>query len=109
MQSVREMLSELYGQPFGDLDGGFLVKETPTHFISVHRRIFNWRLGRTPKDSPNYYDRAYCYYGTDFVTLLRAVGAAVEWDGADDTEPEGFDKNDITGDYAAGGNAWDPL
>lgn len=102
METIPEILSAVLGHKVEQVDGGFLIKETGTHLISVHRMIYNWRVARTPKANPEGPDRAYCYYGNDLFTLLRAVGHAAEWDGADDTDPEGFDKNAMTGMYADG-------
>lgn len=102
-QSTADMLSVLHDAPIAVVDGGFRVKETETSVIDVQRMIFNWRVSRTPKADLDYYDRAYCYYGTSVLVLLRAVSAALEWDGADDTDPVGWDKNALTGEYAAVG------
>jgi hypothetical protein len=81
------------------VDGGLRVKETETHYIDVLRMIYNWRIARTPKDSPMTYDRGWCYAGTGDAALWRAVLAAAAWDGADDTEPEGWSKNIQTGEW----------
>ena len=80
-------------------DGGVRVKETGTHYIDVIRMIYNWRIARTPKSDPMCYDRGWCYAGTDYGSFTRAVLAAAEWDGADDTEPEGWSKNTQTGEW----------
>lgn len=97
--SVADQLSALHDTEITSVDGGFRVKETGTSWIDVTRMIFNWRVSRTPKDAPWSYDRSYCYFGTDYLTLLRAVRAALEWDGADDSDPPGWDKNVQTGEY----------
>jgi hypothetical protein len=80
--------------------GGFRVKETETHWVDVVPMIYNWRLARTPKDSPLTYDRGWCYYGTGTASFTAAVLAAMAWDGADDSSPDGWDKNAFTGEYA---------
>ena len=69
--------------------GGFRVKETETHWVDVVPMIYNWRLARTPKDSPLTYDRGWCYYGTGTASFTAAVLAAMAWD-----------KNAFTGEYA---------
>lgn len=80
-------------------DGGFRVKETETHYIEVVRMIYNWRLATTPKHSPMTYDRSWCYAGTGAPSFTAAVLAARAWDGADGTEPVGWNKNNQTGDW----------
>ncbi len=80
-------------------DGSFRVKETATHYIDVVPMIYNWRLCRTPKDRPMTYDRGWCYRGTGLSTFLKAIGEAMAWDGADDTEPAGWIKNALTGEH----------
>lgn len=97
--SVAEALSALFGTPVTMVDGGLRVKETETGWVDVMRMIFNWRITRTPKAMPETFDRGWCYYGTGHGVLLRAVRAALEWDGGDDTEPPGWDKNAMTGEY----------
>jgi hypothetical protein len=80
-------------------DGGYRVKETETHYIEVVRMIYNWRLATTPKHSPMTYERGWCYAGTGPVSFTAAVLAAMAWDGADGTEPEGWNKNIQTGEW----------
>jgi hypothetical protein len=101
-KTIAEDLSELYQTPISFHEGSreFVVRETPTHYIVVHEMIFSWRISRQPKDHPMSYDRSWCYYGKDLPNFLRTIDAAVNWDGADDTEPEGWDKNARTGKYA---------
>lgn len=77
-------------------EAGFVVKETPTHLIVVCPMLFNWRVCTTPKCAPYSYDRFWCYAGRDAESFHRAVAAAMAWDGADDTEPEGWNKNGQT-------------
>lgn len=93
-------LSTITGTLIEAIDGGFRVKQTPTHYIDVMRMIYNWRVCRTPKARAYTFDRGWCYFGTDGITLLKAVGAALEWDGADATTPAHWDKNAMTGEYA---------
>lgn len=99
--SIAEILTAAFGEPVTLIDGGLRVKDTGTAYVDVMRMIFNWRVARTPKDHPESVDRAWCYYGTGTETLLRAVAAARDWDGGDDTAPRGWDKNAKTGQYAA--------
>lgn len=97
---VAELLSELHGVPISQVSGGLRVKETETAWVDVMRMIYNWRVVRVLKDSPETVDRAWCYYGTDIATLLRAVEAAIAWDGGDGTAPAGWDKDARTGEYS---------
>jgi len=105
--TVAEALSKLYGVPITKQGAEFIIKETPTHVISVHETTFSWRVCRAKRGDTTGYDRQYCFYGTDLITyqkrlsdFLRTIQAAVEWDGSDDTHPEGWDKNAQTGEYA---------
>ena len=85
-------------------DIGYLVKGTGTHLVHVIPMIFNWRVARTPRDDDlSGPDRAWCYYGTDAGVFVRAVLAAMAWDGGDATSPAGFDKDAMTGRYARPG------
>ncbi len=84
-------------------DIGYLIKYTGTHLIHVVPMIYNWRVTRTPKGDLYGPDRAWCYYGTGQDVFVKAVLAALAWDGADDTAPAGWDKNPMTGQYARPG------
>lgn len=98
MSVTAEYLSMLTGKEIQDTDGGFLIKEADgEQVIVLYTMIFSFRIVRT--DGPSGYDRAWCYYGKDLITLIRAVQAALDWDGADDTSPEGWDKDAIRGVY----------
>ena len=100
-EHLADTLSVLFSTPITATDWqSFLVKDTGTHLVEVNRMIFNWRITRSRKNSLCY-DRGWCYYGTSWIALLRATQAAIDWDGADDTAPEGWDKNAMTGEYAA--------
>jgi hypothetical protein len=79
-------------------DHGYRVKETETHYIDVVPMLFNHRLVTTRKDNPLLYDRGWCYQGAGLEGFTAAVTAALAWDGSDDTEPEGWIKNPITGE-----------
>lgn len=84
-------------RPLEVIPGGLRIKETETHYIDVIEMIYSWRVVRTPKSCPESYDRGYCYFGfkeggSKATALFVAVLAAYAWDGADDTDPEAFDK-----------------
>jgi len=97
--NLAATLSELTGTKVTVTDGGFRVKETPTHWVDVVRMIYNWRVARTPKDAPMTYDRHWCFAGTGWKSLVVAVLAATEWDGGDATDPPGWNKNGQTGEW----------
>lgn len=99
--TIAEILSAVFGEPVTLVDGGLRVKDAGTHWVDVMRMIFSWRVTRTPKDHPETADRAWCYYGAGTEALLRAVAAARDWDGGDDTAPDGWDKDAMTGEYAS--------
>lgn len=91
-------LSVLYQTWIQPIDGGYRIKDTGTAYIDVMWMAFNWRVVRSYKDGSGY-DRGYCYFGNDVVAMLRAIDAALDWDGADNTDPPNWDKNVMTGKY----------
>lgn len=102
-EAMAESLAEATGLPVTAVDGGFRVKTTETHYIDVIRQLFNWRVTTTPKDNPLLYDRYWCFAGTGWLTLLTAVMAVADWDGSEDSEPEGWNKNGQTKEWRAPG------
>lgn len=98
-QDIAGMLTAIIGTEVVPIDGGFRVKETGDHWIDVLRMFFSWRIVTTPKDCPEGYDRHWCYAGTSWIALITAAQAAAEWDGADGTEPEGWNKNGQTHEW----------
>lgn len=101
---MARMLSELTGTGVTPVFGGFRLKETETHYIDAMRMLVNWRVTTTYKDTPYEYDRHWCFAGTGAVTLFRVVLAVAEWDGAGDTEPDGWVKNGQTGEWRPDAN-----
>lgn len=96
--SLAAKLSAIYDTKIESCDGGFRI-DKPDHDVYVLRMLYNWRIARG--DGTSYgFDRGWCYYGTDVITLLQTVKAALDWDGEDDTEPLGWDKNAFTGEYS---------
>lgn len=81
------------------IEGGWRIKQTQHHYIDVMRMMFNYRIVTTPVSFPMVYDRHWCYQGTDSRAFTHAVVAAAMWDGSDDTEPEGWNKNGQTGEW----------
>ena len=101
LPKLAAQLSTLHDTPIVPCEDGivgFRVGETPTHWIEVHEMLFNFRLVRIPKAHPLTIDGGWCYYGTRAVSLLRAISAAVAWDGVG--RPAGWDKDAFTGEYA---------
>jgi hypothetical protein len=96
---IARFLTIITGNEISPVDGGFRIKETDAHYVDVLRMLVNWRVVTIPKDSPMTYDRHWCYGGTGFATLLKAVLSVEEWDGSDDTEPAGWIKNGQTGEW----------
>jgi hypothetical protein len=89
------------GEHLTVIDGGWRVKmnDAGTHYIDVFIMLFNYRIAATPTDNPYLVDRHWCYAGRGRDALLRCVLAAMAWDGAQDTEPEGWNKNGQTGEW----------
>jgi hypothetical protein len=85
------------------IDGGWRVKTTEDgqYFIDILAMAFNFRIVTTPVDHPSEYTRFWCYTGTTEMDFVRTVLAASIWNGAQDTEPEGWDKNGQTKVYRA--------
>jgi hypothetical protein len=83
------------------IDGGWRVKTNVagTHYIDVLAMMFNFRIVETPVDCPLVYDRYWCYEGRGAGSFVRTVLAAQTWDGAPDTEPEGWNKNGQTQEW----------
>jgi hypothetical protein len=98
-QEIAEMLTAIAGTEVVLIDGGYRVKETGEHWVDVLRMFFSWRIVTTPKDCPEGYDRHWCYAGTSLLALIGTVGAAVDWDGANGTEPAGWNKNGQTEEW----------
>ena len=78
---------------------GWRVKSTDTHHLDVMIMGFNYRLVTTRRAMPDVYDRYWCYAGKTPTVLLAAVTAASAWNGADDTEPVGWNKNGQTQEW----------
>lgn len=97
-QDLYTWARETHGVELKPIMGGFHVKPAPTSglCIDVMLMLFNWRIVRSDDQHACGYDRGWCYQGTGLNTLLRVVGEAAAWDGADDTEPEGWIKRVAT-------------
>lgn len=98
-------LSKIYDTQIESCDGGFKMVKPNGRDVFVLRMLYNWRVARDDLYKFGY-DRGWCYYGNDVITLLRAVKAALDWDGGDDTEPVGWDKNAFTGEYSSHGTLY---
>lgn len=89
-----------HGITLTPIDGGYHVKDLPDgRCVDVLQMIFNWRVvrtaGRGPDGEHQWIDRGWCYQGRGLDTFLLAIGEALAWDGADDTEPAGWIKRAI--------------
>ncbi|MBB5918920.1 hypothetical protein BJY24_007832 [Nocardia transvalensis] len=106
--AIRETLFH----PPTPIPGGFCVRRLDDdRCVDVLRMLYNWRLVTTYRPTGVAHDGregvlgAWCYFGhgvdeagqrrTMRIAYLRAVAAALTWDGSGD--PPGFDKNAITG------------
>lgn len=86
------MLSEETEIPLRQIQGGYHVKDLPDgRCVDVMIMLWNWRVVRSDQGHMGM-DRGWCYEGTGPATFQRAVVQALTWDGADDTEPEGWIK-----------------
>jgi hypothetical protein len=97
---LRRFAETQLGADLVPIEGGFHVKDLPDgKCVDVLRMIFNWRVVRTDMKLPDgthaSLDRGWCYEGTGLHSFLRAVGEAISWDGADDTEPAGWIKRAV--------------
>lgn len=81
------------------VDGLFRVKEVGRYYLDVCPMALNYRLCTTLIDLPGIYDRHWCYVGRGRPAWMAAVLAAAMWDGSDDTEPLGWNKNGTTGKW----------
>lgn len=74
-------------------DGRIRVKTTPWCHVDIRLMLTNVRICETPLHNEDVYERGWCFTGRSHdEALVRAVGAALAWDGSPDTEPEGWIK-----------------
>jgi hypothetical protein len=85
---------ELIFRPF---ENGFRIKRVDRYYVDVVRMLYSWRITTTSSWCPMFYDRHWCYNGIGSAAFTAAVFAAAVWDGSDDTEPLGWNKNVQTG------------
>jgi hypothetical protein len=72
--------------------GAWLIKETETHEIFVMPFIYTHAIVTVPRGHYLTYEDRWCY-----MTKASALYAAVCWDGAPGTEPEGWHRHPVTG------------
>lgn len=77
----------------------FRVKQVGRVYIDVCPLMVNHRVVTTPVDSPEGYERFWCYVGRSQASWMAALLAATMWDGHDDTEPLGWNKNGQTREF----------
>lgn len=84
---------------FTPIEGGLRIHGNPagTHWVDVLEMLYNYRIALTLKAVPCLYVAHWCYAGKSRANLWRTVLAAVAWDGAVGTEPDGWNKNGQTG------------
>lgn len=104
--AARDALVTAYGRVLGEdigtpIEGGWRIKTNTagTHYIDILVQTFNYRVCTTPVGCPMVYDRYWCFAGRTQTDLLRTVLAAMAWDGADGTEPIGWNKNGQTQEW----------
>lgn len=98
--SLQDIAMQQHGAVLDPIDGGYHVKDLPDgRCVDVLQMIFNWRVVRTDARGADgvhlSMDRGWCYEGTGMLSFLRAIGEALAWDGADDSEPQGWIKRAI--------------
>lgn len=76
------------------IDGGWRIAETETHWVDLLKMIYNARIALTPKSCPLVIDRAWCYRNT--TEAMLAVGV---WDPETDEAPTWWIKEVMTGRY----------
>lgn len=106
---LRTLLIQVELMTLSDLDylgmthtgHGWRVKEAGGYLIEVMPMLSSWRLHTIPKNGGPWAwsERYWCYQGTGLLSFTRAVLAAAAWDGADDTEPPGWNRNGQTGEW----------
>jgi hypothetical protein len=77
----------------------FRVKQVPGYFLDIAPMLVNYRLCTTWIDDQSRYDRFWCYAGSGRATWMAAVLAATMWDGSDETEPMGWNKNGQSSEF----------
>ena len=84
----------------GGVTSVYRVKTHRGYHVDLQRMGFNWRLWCIPALAPFWTPgRFWCYTGVGARSFAVTVLAAARWDVADDTEPEGWNKNGQTGEY----------
>lgn len=72
----------------------FRVKEVLGYYLDVQASpLFSFRLVTTPVENEAVWQRGWCYLGKDRYAWTAVLLAAAMWDGSDDTEPLGWNKN----------------
>lgn len=102
MTKLRELLEPIATSgdlEVGMIEGGWRIKRSGAHYVDVMRAAYGYRVVTTPTNCPMVYDRHWLYAGTDSHGFTAAVVAAAMWDGAGDTEPEGWNKNGQTDEW----------
>lgn len=73
-------------------ENGFRIQETEEFVVEVWAMIYNWRLIVMLPNQNVTVEHAYCYFGRDLTTMLKAIAAGIAWKEPLTSAPEGYDK-----------------
>jgi hypothetical protein len=71
----------------------YRVKEVLGYYLDIAPQLVNYRLVTTPVEDESGWERGWCYAGRGRAAFMAALLAAAMWDGSDDTEPLGWNRN----------------
>lgn len=71
----------------------FRVKRAGDYYLDIAPQLVNYRLVTTPVDNEMGWERGWCYVGKDRDAWMAVLLAAALWEGSDDSEPLGWNKN----------------
>lgn len=72
--------------------GCYTVKATENWLVEIMPMMYNYRVVLTPIGQLDGWEHGWCYFGKNFVTMLRAFLAARAFDPETQSAPEGYDK-----------------
>ena len=88
------------------LDGTvFRVKGVPGYYLDVIPTFFSFRLVTTPAADETGWHRGWCYHGKGWDAWMAVLLAAAMWDGGDESEPYGWNKNLQSGHWREPGTS----
>lgn len=84
----------------------YRVKEVLGYYVDIQPSPFySYRLVTTPVEDEAVWQRGWCYQGKDRHAWMAVLLAAAMWDGSDDTEPMGWNKNLQTKEWREPGSS----